>query len=249
MLDEINRVMRQKIIAGNKIRFIVNCCLVLFSLSCDESDLPNDTYAPLEIGKPISIEYDSSRDHSFKDTYFKMDLAFYIPSGIETLRDRPLLFAVSASRNSSVAGSMLSTIEDQGMIAVSPLSGDLNQYIAVLEALIASDYIDSNEVYVAGFSRGGAVAFDLAWAVQDKVKGAILLDPAGIAIGDPVEKSRLSVCIVCQESRIDRYSPSVEELANAGISAKLISVEGTDHFGILSPYTEKEKRDCFEFVK
>lgn len=236
--------------------FIVRRLLELMSLaflvtylSCSEDPLPQNNMTIPELNKPISFEYDSTINNSFKDNYYDMDLAFYIPGGINELKNRPLLFTLATDRTSSVAGSFLPVIEKYGMIAVSPLNGNQIQFSYFLESMIESDYINPEQVYVAGFSNGGMDIYSLAWAEQNKIKGAILLDPSAVFAGDPVENSKLSVCIVCQESRVGQYSGTVAQLNNVGIKSKMISVSGTDHFGILSPYTEQEKIECFEFVR
>lgn len=228
---------------------LMSYTFLVLSLSCTEDELPQNNVTTPELNKPISFVYDSSTNNSFKDNYYDMDLAFYIPSGITELKNRPLMFTLATDRTSSVAGSLLPVIKKYGMIAVSPLNGNQVQFAYFLESMIDSEYINPDQVYVAGFSNGGMDIYSLAWAEQDKVKGAILLDPSAVFAGEPLEDSRLSVCIVCQESRIGQYSGTLAQLNSIGVKSKMISVSGTDHFGILSPYTEQEKIDCFEFVR
>ncbi|MEP4093633.1 hypothetical protein [Reichenbachiella sp.] len=223
--------------------------LIILSLGCaDEEELDEGSNFTLEIGKPIEFKYDPTVENSFEDTYYGMDLAFYIPPGIEELKNRPLLYTLSTRRNRSVSGSLLPIIQKHGMIAVSPMNGNSAQFEAFFEALIETEYIDSSETYMSGFSNGGRDIYQLAWSQQDKVKGVILLDPSDFFSGEPLENSKLSICIVCQDDRIGQYEPDITSLNELGIKSKMIAVEGLDHFGILSSLTIKEKTDCFEFV-
>ncbi|MEO9965437.1 MAG: alpha/beta hydrolase [Reichenbachiella sp.] len=232
---------------GYKILFLG---LVLFSASgCDEEEVKNSSGIDnREIGKPITINYDPEVANSFEETYFGMKVAFYIPPGIEDLRNRPLMFTLSTLRNLSVAGSVEPIINEYGMIAVAPREGNPIQFADMLKALIDTEYIDPDQVFVAGFSNGGRDIFELAWAQQDKVKGAILLDPSAFFAGDPMEESRLSVCIVCQDDREGQYSADVSKMNEAGVKTKMIPVEGQDHFGILSSGTIEQKIECFNFL-
>lgn len=227
---------------------ILAAALILLS-ACGEEDAPKDTFMNNEIGKPISFDYDPAINNSFEDVYFDMKVAFYIPQGIDELKDRPMMFTLSTMRNRSVAGSLIPVIEEHGMIAVTPLEGTTIQFVNMLEAMIESEYIDPDQVYVSGFSNGGRDIYELAWSQQDKINGAILLDPSAFFSGKPKEGSKLSVCIVCQDDREEGYLSSSRELNELGIPSKVIGVADTDHFGILSVVTIDQKIECFDFVQ
>lgn len=230
---------------------LISLCTVAlttaFLLSCEE-EIPKNSILVPELEKPIYIPHEPGKILSYDDIYYGMDLSFYVPPGIDELKNRPFLFTLSTMRNSSVTGSMLSVVEKYGMIAVSPKNGNDLQFKAFVETMIATEYVDSTKVFMAGFSNGGRDVYELAWGMQDKVKGVVLLDPSAMFSGEPKENSILSVCIVCQEERVNEYGGSVSGLNSNGIKAKIISVKGTDHFGILSPFTENQKKSCFEFV-
>ncbi|MEO9965450.1 MAG: hypothetical protein ABJF11_06670 [Reichenbachiella sp.] len=232
-----------------KLAFYTMLILVLGLSACDEDDVPKNTFTIPELGKPIVFDYNPASQSAFEDTYYEMDLNFYIPEGIEDLKNRPLLFTISTLRNGSVTGSMIEIIQREGMIAVSPKNGEQQQFQLFLEALIDTEYVDPSNVYLAGFSAGGFHAYELAQLVQNKVRGIVLLDPANFNSFEPEENSSLSLCIVCQYDRIERYAQTVAELTAYGMSTKVIAVEGTDHFGILSTFTKQEKSECFDFVK
>lgn len=227
---------------------IILAVVILLS-SCKEEDVPQDTLKINEIGKPISFEYDPAIENSFEDIYFDMKVAFYIPQGIEELKDRPMMFTLSTLRNRSVMGSLLPIIQEQGMIAVTPLEGTSIQFSNMLQAMIDSEYIDPDQVYASGFSNGGRDIYELAWSHQDKINGAILLDPSLFHSGKPTENSKLSVCVVCQDDREAGFESSSQELNEVGIRSKVIGVADIDHFGILSTLTLDQKIECFDFVQ
>lgn len=221
---------------------------IILLTACEEEEAPKSTLKINEIGKPISFDYNPAIANSFEDVYFDMKVAFYIPEGIEELKNRPMMFTLSTLRNRSVAGSLLPIIEEQGMIAVTPLEGTAIQFSNMLQAMIDSEYIDPDQVYVSGFSNGGRDIYELAWSEQDKINGAILLDPSTFYSGEPKEGSKLSVCIVCQDDREAGYEASARELNESGIRSKVIGVADIDHFGILSTLTIEQKIECFDFV-
>lgn len=222
--------------------------VVICLFGCAEEEVRSTPKTPFEIGKSIELTYDSSKENSFRDTYYEMEVAFYIPPGIEEFKNRPLMFTLASGRNSSVTGNMLPIIQKYGMIAVSPLEGDLSQFSAFLGSMIESEYIDPSEVYVSGFSSGGKDIYELAWTDQDKIKGAIIFDPTEIFSGIPPDNSMFSICILCQTNRLIRYERFLTQLNGVGVRTKVIELEGQGHFDIPSSENDSEKFECYDFV-
>lgn len=223
-----------------------SCILTIFG--CEEDVPKNELSKSLyPLDSPIELFHNVSKDTSYTKEYYGMDFTFYVPAGIEELENRPLLFTLSTFRNGSVAGSMLSVIQKYKMIAVAPGKGNGVQLSLFFNEMIRTSYIDSTQIYAAGFSNGGRDVYELALANHSKVKGVVLLDPSDLADA-PGEQSDMSVCIVCQEYRVPRYLSRDSLMNAAGVRFKVIPVSDQDHYGILSPATLNEKIECFNFV-
>lgn len=104
-----------------------------------------------------------------------------------------------------------------------------NNVLAVYNHLIANPSIDTNRVFLAGFSAGTLVVSELVKQYPERWKGIMLLNPSFLP--EPQAGMTLSVLVTAgsDEGGEERFRPYQEKLAKVGIPMEWHIHEGSQH--------------------